>query len=91
MKSKGNKMKLQDSLIGFLCLFAFCNVCPDASAPPVTPSLLVTVTPTNTVLLAWPTGPTSLALVQKPTLGTKDWGNVTNIPTVVGAEYQVII
>jgi hypothetical protein len=58
---------------------------------PGSPLLRVALTPTNTVLIAWPAPSTGFSLQQNPTLATTNWFGVTNIPTVVGAENQVII
>ncbi len=91
MKWKGNKMKLKPSLIGFLCLFAFCNAPPDAFAPPPTIALRVALTPTNTVLIAWPSVYSSASLLQKSDIGGTNWDRVLKLPTLVGNEYQVIV
>jgi hypothetical protein len=49
------------------------------------------LTPTNTVLVAWPASATGFNLQQQAVLGSLSWGSVTNSVNVVGNENQVII
>lgn len=58
---------------------------------PGSPLLRVQLTSTNTVLVAWPSPSTGFSLQQNTALGTLNWLGVTNKPTVVGSENQVII
>lgn len=55
------------------------------------PLLRVVLTPTNTVLVAWPSSATSFNLQQQSVLGNPTWSPVTNSVNVVGSENQVII
>jgi hypothetical protein len=58
---------------------------------PGAPLLRVVLTTTNTVVVAWPNPSTGFSLQQNAALGTPSWGSVTNTPTVVGSEKQVIV
>jgi hypothetical protein len=58
---------------------------------PGAPLLRVVLTPTNTVLVAWPASATGFNLQQQAVLGSLSWGSVTNSVNVVGNENQVII
>ena len=51
------------------------------------PTLSISVTPTNTVVVAW----SGYILQQNSNLTTTNWVNATNAITVVGNEYQAII
>ena len=54
-------------------------------------TLRVALTPTNTLLLAWPAAATGYALQQNPDLSPTNWTTVTNTPEVVGSEKRVLI
>ena len=58
---------------------------------PGSPLLRVVLTPTNTVLIAWPLSATGFNLQQQSVLGNPSWGPVTNRVDAVGSENQVII
>ena len=58
---------------------------------PGSPLLRVQLTSTNTVLVAWPAPSTGFNLQHNTALGTVNWLGVTNVPSVVGTENQVII
>jgi hypothetical protein len=58
---------------------------------PDAPRLRIVLTPTNSVVLAWPAPTTGFSLEQNPAIGTSDWSVVTNAPKVVGTENQVIL
>ena len=58
---------------------------------PGTPLLRVDLTSTNTVLIAWPAPSIGFSLQANSDLNTAAWTGVTNIPTVVDGENQVII
>ena len=51
------------------------------------PTLSISVTPTNTAVVAWP----GYVLQQSPNLTTTSWVNATNAIAVVSDEYQVVI
>jgi hypothetical protein len=55
------------------------------------PRLRIFLTATSTVVVAWPAPSTGFSLQQNSALGTTNWGSVTNTPTLVGSEQQVII
>ena len=55
------------------------------------PSLTVTATTTNTVLISWPYLSPGFTLQGNSSLGNNNWMNVTNIPTVVSGQKWVII
>jgi hypothetical protein len=57
---------------------------------PGAPLLRVVLTPTNTVLVAWPASATGFNLQQQAVLGSLSWGSVTNSVNVVGNENQVM-
>ena len=56
-----------------------------------TPLLRVDLTSTNTVLIAWPAPSIGFSLQENSDLNTAAWTGVTNVPTVVDRENQVII
>jgi hypothetical protein len=58
---------------------------------PGLPSLRIAVTDANTILLAWSAASAGFALQQNSDLGALNWSNVTNAPTVMGDENQVIL
>src|SRR5215471_19324532 len=58
---------------------------------PGSPLLRVVLTPTNTVLIAWPSSGTVFNLQQQSVLGNPSWSPVTNSVNIVGSENQVII
>jgi hypothetical protein len=55
------------------------------------PLLRIVLTPTNTVVVAWPAPSTGFSLQQNAVLGTANWMSVTNPVNVVGVENQVIV
>src|SRR5215813_12113494 len=58
---------------------------------PGAPGLRVVLTTSNTVVVAWPNPSTGFNLQQNLDLGTPGWASVTNVPTMVGNELQVIV
>lgn len=58
---------------------------------PGAPLLRAAGTSTNTVVVAWPTGPVAFALQQSGDLNGTNWVNVGQSPVVVGGENQVIV
>jgi hypothetical protein len=55
------------------------------------PSLSVSLTTTNTLLLSWPVDLTSYAVQQNPDLNSTHWTTLTNTPAVVDSQNQVIL
>ena len=55
------------------------------------PSLGVSLTSNNTVLITWPTAWAGYTLEQNSDLKTTNWINVTNTISIVGGEYQSLI
>jgi hypothetical protein len=56
------------------------------------PILRVVLSPTNTVVVAWPTPSTGFSLQQNPVVDNAGtWTGVTNVPVVVGSDWQVIV
>ena len=59
---------------------------------PGAPLLRVVLTPTNTVVVAWPAPSTGFSLQQNPVVNNAaSWSGVTNAPVVVGSENQVLV
>ena len=58
---------------------------------PGSPLLRVYLTTSNAVVVAWPNPSAGFSLQQNGLLGTTNWVGVTNQPTVVGNERQVIV
>jgi len=58
---------------------------------PGAPLLRVVLSRTNTVVVAWQNPSTGFSLQQNNVLGSTNWVGVTNVPSVVGTEKQVII
>lgn len=58
---------------------------------PGAPLLSVSLTTTNTVLVSWPYPSTGFNLQQNPALSAPNWVGVTNAPTQVGQQWQVIV
>jgi hypothetical protein len=52
-----------------------------------TPTMSVYMTATNTVVLSW----SGYLLQQNSNLTTTNWANLTNVITVVGSEYQIVV
>ncbi len=55
------------------------------------PTLSVTLTSTNTVLISWPQPATGFALEQNTVASGTTWTGVAQTPTQVGSEWQLII
>jgi len=60
-------------------------------ALPAPPLLRIILTPTNTVLLAWPATSIGFLLQQNPDFTTTNWENVVGAAFPVGSENQAII
>jgi hypothetical protein len=88
---KGKRMKATTLLVTFLGLFALRYAPPHAVATPGAPLLWVALTPTNSVRLTWVWPATGWVLQQKPDLAAANWAPVTNIPQLVGSDWQVIV
>jgi hypothetical protein len=58
---------------------------------PGAPLLTIHLTSTNTAVLSWSVSSPGFNLQKNSTLAPADWGGVTNVPTVVGGQNQVII
>ena len=58
---------------------------------PGAPLLSIHLTSTNTAVISWPVSSPAFNLQQNSALGTANWGGVTNVPTVVDGQNQVII
>jgi hypothetical protein len=57
---------------------------------PGAPSLFISLTPTNTVLVSWPYPSEGFSLQQNGAVGTTNWVGVTNSPMQVGQQWQLI-
>jgi hypothetical protein len=55
------------------------------------PRLTNTVTSTNSIVFSWPTEQTTYALQENPDLSPTNWTTLTNRPTTVGQNQQVIL
>ncbi len=62
----------------------------DASPAPM-PQLRIGITPTNTVVLSWAVSPDAFDLQQSRDLSAVNWVIITNTPTVVGQQNQVVL
>jgi hypothetical protein len=58
---------------------------------PDSPLLTVQLTATNTIRIAWEHPSTGFNLEQNPVATGGTWSSVTNIPTQVGTQWQIII
>jgi hypothetical protein len=58
---------------------------------PGAPLLTIHLTATNSAVISWPVSSPEFNLQKNSALGTANWGGVTNVPTVVGGQNQVII
>ena len=58
---------------------------------PGAPLLSIHLTATNTAVISWPVSSPAFSLEKNSALGMANWGGVTNVPTVVGGQNQVII
>jgi DNA/RNA endonuclease G (NUC1) len=61
-----------------------------ASSVPGVPTLSITLTSTNTLIISWPLAPAGF-LQQNSNLTTTNWVNVTNAANVVGGQNQIIL
>ena len=57
---------------------------------PGAPSLSISLTATNTVLVSWPYPSDGFFLQQNGAVGTTNWVGVTNSPVQVGPQWQLI-
>jgi hypothetical protein len=55
------------------------------------PSLSVSLTQTNSVLLSWPGPPSGFALQQRTPMTATNWSSVTSIPAPVGLQLQSVV
>jgi hypothetical protein len=69
--------------LGYLAL------APNDRFQPRAPSLTISLTATNTVLISWPSSFNGFALQQNSNLSTTNWVTLTNTPIPVGSQYQV--
>lgn len=58
---------------------------------PGAPELTIHLTTTNTVVVSWSVTSPAYTLQHSPALNAPSWGGVTNVPALVGGQYQVII
>jgi len=58
---------------------------------PGAPLLSVSLSATNSVIVAWPAPSAGFGLEQNSALGTTNWSSVTNVPAVVGGQNQVVV
>ena len=61
-----------------------------SSSVPGVPTLSITLTSTNTLIVSWPLSPAGF-LQQNSNLTTTNWVNVTNSAVVVGGQNQIIL
>ena len=69
---------------GFWSVFA-------AIQSPGAPLLRVSLTSSNTVVVAWPVSAAGFNLQQNSSINSTSWSAVPTPPNVVGSEYQVLI
>jgi len=81
-------IKASISLNGAVCFDKVFNV--SASPVPV-PQVHAALSGDNAIVLSWPVSVAPFALQQSSDLTTGGWSNVTNTPTIVGQQNQVII
>jgi len=70
---------------------AFSGGTTFSTSTPFVPRLSVALTPTDAVVISWPNVTPGCALQQKSFFGTTTWTAVTNPPTALGPQLQVII
>jgi len=58
---------------------------------PGAPLLTIHLTAINTAVISWPVAAPTFNLQKNASLATANWSGVTNMPTVVGDQNQVII
>jgi hypothetical protein len=58
---------------------------------PGAPLLSVILTPTNTVVISWPSSSPGFTLEQNPALATPGWTVVPGTPPIVNGKFEVIV
>jgi hypothetical protein len=71
--------------------FCFDTVFYVNASPTPVPQLNIGLTSTNTVVLTWAVTPCRFVLLESSDMTIANWNNVTNAPTVVGQQNQVIL
>jgi hypothetical protein len=71
--------------------YCYDTVFKVSAAPTPVPQLYVSLTGTNTVLVAWAVSADTFVLQENSDLATANWTAVTNIPTVIGQQNQVVL
>ncbi len=64
------------------------TVVPPSVSPP---RLVMLLTDTNTVIITWPAANAGFVLQENPDFTTTNWSNATNVSSVVGTNYQVVV
>ena len=62
-----------------------------AAAPPTKPQLSLALTPTNSIVLAWPATASGFLLQESQSLQAANWATNAAIPVVIGASKQVVL
>ena len=70
---------------------AFSGTITNIAAALGPPRLTVNVTSTNTVLLSWPSSSQGFVVQQNASFGSTNWSTLTNVPTIVGNSWQVVV
>jgi hypothetical protein len=73
---------------GQYCFDAVFNV---SASPTPSPQLQISVTGTNNILVSWQVSPDSFILQESSDLTKINWTTVTNAPTVIGQQNQVVL
>lgn len=71
--------------------YCFDTVFHVSASPAVGPPLSIGLTSTNTVVLNWPVSAAAFDLQECSDLAAANWTTVTNSPTVVGQQNQVVL
>lgn len=61
------------------------------AAPAPMPQLFIGVTGTNSVVLSWAVSPDPFTLQKSSDPSTANWSDITNTPTVVGQQNQIVL
>lgn len=65
------------------------EILASSAAPVIAPRLDIQLTPTNTVVLSWPTNSTGFVLQNKTDIAAMNWTTLTNTPVIVGTNNQI--
>jgi hypothetical protein len=66
------------------------NVSMSLATPPA-PQLNLSLSPTNTLVFAWPSATNGYLLQANAALGTTNWVTLTNAPVTVGSSKQIVL